>query len=159
MRFKRKKPLPYLATEDTNADLWLLMRRVCHLTSRARELELSQYDLSPIQAAVLFCAQALGKKATIAQISRQLIRQPHSMSGLITRMEEDGLVKRVKDLDKKNLVRVALTNKGRRAHHQAIKRESIHRIYSVLSEKEREQMMSYLQRLWDSTQEAMIRGS
>ena len=54
-----------------------------------------------------------------------------------------------KDLDRKNLVRVALTEKGRKAYYQSTKRESIHNITSSLSEEECQQMLSYLKTLCD----------
>jgi len=45
-------------------------------------------------------------------------------------------VKIVKDLDRKNMIRVALTEKGREAIHNARKMESIHKIMSSLTKEE-----------------------
>jgi len=127
-------------TGDTTYNLWLLLRRATHAALRARERELRQYGISSANSGVLFLVQELGRKATPAEISRQLFREPHSVSGLLSRMEKDGLVRRVKDLRKKNMVRVVLTEKGRKVYEQAKKRGSVHSILSVLSEEERRQL-------------------
>jgi DNA-binding MarR family transcriptional regulator len=70
-------------------------------------------------------------------------------------MEKDGLIKKVKDLDRRNLVRVALTEKGKEALRQSSKRESIHRIMSGLSQEERRQVKTSLQKLWNKAMEEL----
>ena len=116
---------------------------------RARTKELFKYGITPEQAAVLFVVQAIGPKATPAEISRWLMRESHSTFGLLSRMEKQGLLRRTKDLEKKNLVRVTLTEKGREVYHQSAERESIHRIVASLSEGERQQLRAYLGKLWN----------
>jgi DNA-binding MarR family transcriptional regulator len=64
-------------------------------------------------------------------------------------MEKKGLVRKVKDLEKKNQVRVAMTEKGQQACEQASKRESIHRIMSSLNDSECEHLVVCLQSLLD----------
>jgi DNA-binding MarR family transcriptional regulator len=64
-------------------------------------------------------------------------------------MEKKGLVKKVRDMDRKNMIRVAITEKGQQAYDQSTQRTTIHNIMSALSEAERQQLMSYLQRLGD----------
>ena len=136
-------------TEDQDYDLWLLLRRTSHVVLKNRERELGQYGLSAVQMGVLVLVEDLGNKAIPAEIARHLLREPHSVSGLLTRMEAQGLVKKVRDLDKANLVRIALTDQGRQALRQSKKRESIHRVMSVLSEKERRALMSSLKKMRD----------
>jgi DNA-binding MarR family transcriptional regulator len=68
-------------------------------------------------------------------------------------MERKGLVKRAKDLEKKNLVRIALTEKGQRVYAQSTKRESIHQIMSFMSEEKCEQMSECLGELRDKALE------
>jgi DNA-binding MarR family transcriptional regulator len=137
-------------TVDQDYELWVLLHQTKDAIEVAREKELRPYGISLIQSAVLFVVQAIGYRATPAEISRWLLRWHHSVSGLLNRMEKGGLVKRVKDLDKKNLVRVAITEKGREAYYQSSKRESIHRIMSSLSEEQRRQVALCLKTLRDS---------
>ena len=128
---------------DYNVWQWLTLTR--HAILKVRQKELDRYNIHAMQVSVLFIIQAIGDKATPAQISRWLIVEPHSISELLTRIEKQGLVRKSKDLDRKNLVRVALTEKGRKAYNQSTKRESIHKIMSSLSEGELKQLRSYLQ--------------
>jgi DNA-binding MarR family transcriptional regulator len=64
-------------------------------------------------------------------------------------MEEKGLVKKIKDMDRKNMIRIAMTEKGEQAYNQSTQRTTIHNIMSALSEAEHQQLMSLLQRLRD----------
>jgi len=117
----------------------------------ARGRELVQYDISPRQAAALAAIQAIGSKATPAKVSRWLCREPHTVSSLLSRMEGEGLVRKTKDLDRKNLVRITLTEKGKKAYAQSLGRESIHEIMSALSKEDRQQLSSCLEKLRDKT--------
>ncbi len=138
-----------LASADQDYALWLLLLKVRRCISKARGKELSLYDITPEQAGVLFIVQARNSRTTPAEISRLTFREPHTVSVLISRMEEKGLVKKVKDMDRKNMIRIAITEKGERAYHQSSQRATIHNIMSALSEAERQQLTSLLQRLSD----------
>ena len=97
----------------------------------------------------LLIIRAIGDKVTPAEISRWLLREPHSVSEIISRMEKQGLLKKVRDLYRKNLVRIELTEKGSEAYNQAIKRDSIHTIMSALSDEERRQFSTMLEKIRD----------
>ncbi len=136
-----------IAYTDKYYALWLLLILVRDAIHRARQEELRQVGITASEAGVLFYAQALGDRATPAEISRCLFKRPHGISMLVSRMEREGLVKKVSDLDRKNLVRVELTEKGQEAYNYASKRAVIHRIISSLSEEERQQLSSNLEKL------------
>lgn len=133
------------ATEDYK--LWVLLHQTKDAIHHNREKELALCGLSPIMAATLFIVQAIGDKATPAEIARWLFRQPHSVTGLLNRMVKEGLITKTKDLDKKNLVRISITEKGKTAYEQSRNHESISRILSVLSGEEREQLRVSLDKL------------
>lgn len=138
-----------LASADQDYALWLLLLKVRRCISKARGKELSLYGITPEQAGVLFIVQALNNRTTPAEISRLTFREPHTVSVLISRMEEKGLIKKVKDMDRKNMIRIVITEKGEQAYSQSSQRTPIHNIMSALSEAERHQLMSLLQRLSD----------
>ena len=138
-----------LPTEDRDYELWVLLTQARAALSRARRKELHRHNITTRQSAVLFVIQAIGGKATPGEIARWLLREPHSISELLSRMEKDGLVRKIKGLDKKNVVRIVLTEKGRKAYDKSVVRESIHEIMSSLSEEERQQLRSCLQKLRD----------
>jgi DNA-binding MarR family transcriptional regulator len=135
--------------EDKDYTLWWLLFQAQDTLFKAREKELRQYGISPEEAAVLFIVQCLDNQAIPSEISRWLFRKPHTVSGILDRMEKKRLVSTTKDLPKKNLVRVSLTDKGEQACDQATKIESIRQIMSSLSEQERQKLRSHLETLRD----------
>jgi DNA-binding MarR family transcriptional regulator len=62
-------------------------------------------------------------------------------------MARRGLVKKVKDLDRKNLVRVVMTEKGKKTYDLSTKRGPIHRIMSSLEEEEKKAFRDSLEKL------------
>jgi DNA-binding MarR family transcriptional regulator len=137
----------YYSDDDSDQDLWLLLTHTRYAVFRAREKELQRYGVSPEQVGLLFVVQALGPKATPAAISRHIIRQPHTVSALVDRMAKRGLVKKVKDLDRKNLVRVVMTEKGKKTYELSTKRGPIHRIMSSMDPQEKENFRATLEKL------------
>ncbi|MDD5288922.1 MAG: MarR family winged helix-turn-helix transcriptional regulator [Dehalococcoidales bacterium] len=136
---------------DRDYNLWVLIRQTRDAMIKAREKELAQSGLSSIQAAVLFTLQAIGNEATPAEISRRLVREPHSVSGLLNRMEKQGLIKKLKDLPRKNMVRVTMTEKGQKAYYQSTERTIMHSILSILTEDERKDTWVLLEKLRDKS--------
>ena len=146
-------------SKEKGYDLWWALLRVRQVMYKARARELAKHHITPAEAAILFLIEAIGDKTTPAEISRRLFLEPHSVSGITSRMEKEGLIKKINDLERKNLVRVVMTEKGRNALNKARKRESIDNIMSSLSKKEREQMRVLVGKLWDKALEELRRGS
>lgn len=132
---------------DDDFSLWWLILQMTRSLHKARVKELFKYKLTPEKAAVIFILKFLGHRTTPAKISRYLLREPHSVVGLLQRMEQQGLIERHKDLERKNLVRIALTEKGEEAYSISAKRESIHNIMSCLSKEDHQQLQIFLNRL------------
>ena len=135
--------------DDRDYNLWILLGQARDMVFKARGKELSQYGVTVEQASILFVIRAIGGKATPTEISKWMLREPHTISVILTRMEKDGLVTKRKDLDKKRQIIVALTEKGRQACGQSARRESVREIMSCLSEEERDQLGSLLEKLRD----------
>ncbi len=136
-----------LSFSDQDYLLWVMLHQTTDAIVLGRDKELKRYRISTIEAAVLFSVQSIGDKATPAEISRWLLRKPHSVSGLLKRMEKKGLIRKTKDLTRKNLVRVSLTEKGKHAYYHSTDRKFIHKVMSALTEEERQQLKLYLERL------------
>ena len=122
--------------EDRDFTSWVTLARTRDAIFKNRVKEFKKYNLSARQSSVLMVLNALDESPTPAEVSRWVFREPHSISDFLKRMERNGLVKRVKDLDRKNMMRVVLTEKGREAIHNARKMESIHKIMSSLTKEE-----------------------
>lgn len=141
--------MPNNSSEDRDYNLWVLLHQTRDATYNAREKELRQYGISLMEAAVLFIIQAIGDEATPAEISRWLFRKQHSVTALLVRMEKRGLVKKTRDLARKNMVRVTITEKGTQAYSNSANRDSIHKIMSTLSEEEHGQLSASLLKVRD----------
>lgn len=132
---------------DQDYELWLLLNQVRDVLLKAREKELRLHGVTATQAAALFIIEAIGNEATATEISRWLLREHHSVSGLLSRMEKEGLISRSKDFPIKSLARVTLTEKGRQAYYQSAKRASIRNTMCILSQEEHQQMSSLLKKV------------
>ena len=136
-----------LTASDSDYKIWVLLHQTVKAVNRAREKELSQFGIRPMQAAVLVIIKAIGDKATPAEISRWLFRRPHTVSSILTRMESEGLIRKVNDLNRKNLVRIVITEKGQQTIDQSKRIDTIHNLMSILSSEERQQLASCLDKL------------
>ncbi len=131
-------------------DLIGLLNQTTETIFRARQKELDQYNISTSQGAVLFITKALGEKATISEISRWLFRKPHTVSEIVSRMEKRGLLKKTKNPQRKDIIKIMLTPKGLEVYQKSKKRQSFQNIISSLSHEEQQQMIQYLQKLKSS---------
>lgn len=74
--------------------LWTYLDRARFAIYRMRELELSRFDFTPEQAAIINLLLARGGSATIKQIEDMTMRQHHSITALINRMLKTDYVSR-----------------------------------------------------------------
>ena len=145
-------------TKDKDYNLWVLLRNTNDTILRVRYKELNQLGVSGRQSALLLIIQLIeneGGKATPAEIARWLLREPHTISEVLSRMEKDGLVKKDRDLNRKNLVRVSVTEKGYQYYKKSAKRKTIHRILSCLSKEEFKQLKATLEKLRDEARKEL----
>jgi DNA-binding MarR family transcriptional regulator len=122
-----------------------LLRQTSDAIHKAREIELRKYGITPEQAGALVCIRSLGNKATPAEISRWLFREPNSITILLRRMHKLGLITRKADTKRKNLIRIGLTKKGYEAYKHAIEFQGFFPVVDVLPERKRRQLWSLLQ--------------
>lgn len=128
--------------------VWLLMSQVHNAMERVRENELRPLGISLIQAAVLWFMARLDRPASPAELAAMLFRKHHSVSGLLRRMEGQGLIERPPDLQRAGVVRVVITEKGRETLLQLYTTGSaIDGIMACLSSNERAALRSYLEAL------------
>lgn len=140
-----------LDPEDELYNLWLLLQRMRRATTKARRIELFGTGITPEQSGVLHVIRALGNNATITSISRVMFIEPHTAGGIVERMEAKGLLKRVKDSQRKNTVKVVLTEKGDHGYWQSAKRESVRTILSTLTNEERDQLWELSRKVVDES--------
>jgi DNA-binding MarR family transcriptional regulator len=133
--------------KDTNYELVAILSRTLHLINRARQEELNQCGISLRNSGILNMIVRLGKSATPVAIARELFMEHHSVSETLRKMEAQGLVARIRDLKRKNLIRLELTPAGYDAYLKCTVRESIDDIMSVLTEAQKLELWSLLSKL------------
>ena len=141
--------LPMEEVISKNSSLYsrYLIGRVRHFMNRTRQKELSPYGISPRQATVLFILYSLDRKVTLAELSKNTDRQINTLSLQITKMERNGLVRKVRETPKSALISFELTEKGKNTYKDTTKANSVEDIMSVLTEEERQQLISLLKKV------------
>ena len=145
-------------TRDPDYELWGLLNQASHAMERARGDELRPFGLSMMHAGVLYIVKVSKDPVTPAHISRVLFREPHTVAALLNRMEKQGLLRRTKDLKRKNAIRVTLTERGEEAYRQSSERKPIRRVMSHLSPKECDSLKAPLETIRDKAIEEHRRG-
>jgi DNA-binding MarR family transcriptional regulator len=133
--------------EDRDYDLWLLLARTHYRVKQARTGELRRYGLSPEQAGIIYYVFSSGNNAMPIEISRWMMREPQTITSILDRMVKKGLIRKNHDHQRRNVVRISLTDKGKRAYEHSIKRESFHKIMQVLTEEKRQTLREILSEL------------
>jgi DNA-binding MarR family transcriptional regulator len=135
--------------------LFHLLRQTADAIHRSRSFELKKYGISPEQSGALVCIYSLRDKATPAELSRWLFREPNSITILLKRMHKLGLIKKKADEQRKNIIRLSLTKKGYEAYKKAIEFKAFFPIIDVLSGKKRQQLWSSLQLIREKVFESL----
>ena len=134
---------------DDDYMLWRLISQTTNAIRKARERELIKFDLTRTMAAILMISEATGGQVTPYKIASWLIREPHSISNLLVRMEKAGLIEKKKQPGKKKAVHIQITDKGRQAYLEAIKLESVRKILSAVSKYQRQYLIPILRTMRD----------
>lgn len=137
------------AFTDQEHTLFILLCQARDAILRVRDSELSKRGLTAVEAGALHIIHVIGDKATPAMISKCMLRQHHSVTALLKRMENKGLVMRSESPDRKNTWIISLTEKGQEAYNNSNIGDSLYELISVLQEGEKRQLEEYLTKLRD----------
>jgi DNA-binding MarR family transcriptional regulator len=127
----------------------LMLRQANDMNHKCREDELKKYNITPEQSAVLICIHALGDKATPANTSRWLTREPHSILIILRRMQKMGFIEMKPHEKNKHMFLITLTKTGQEAYEDAIKLRSVIDIFTVLPQEERQYLYYILKKIRD----------
>jgi DNA-binding MarR family transcriptional regulator len=131
--------------------VWQIMARTNHALARVRQKELHQYGINMNDAIVLFTVIRLKDAASPTAISRQLFWEPHTVSAQLKTMEKKGLIRRVKDQKRQNLIWVEITEKGLEAYRQSSLHKSTRKMMSALTKEEQLQLWAMLAKIRQKT--------
>ncbi len=121
---------------NENEIAWAEMAATSTILRRAWETELGQIGLTVPQTLVLIMVAGSSEPITPMKLSKMLHREPHTISALLTRMEAQGLVKKERNLERGNWVRVTLTKKGKEAYQRQVGAKKLRNITECLSKRE-----------------------
>ena len=124
--------------------LWQMISNTTHVISKARQKELHNDGISMYSSGILDAIARLGEKATPVALSKESSRERHSTSEQLSRMEKQGLIRKIKDLERKNLIRIELTEKGYDAYQKVKERKSIEYVTTALTSDEQRELWSLL---------------
>jgi DNA-binding MarR family transcriptional regulator len=123
------------ASNTSVRELWSLLDRTAFAISRLREIELSQFDLTIPQSAILHTLHVQGGALTLQDLGTNRMRQHHSISTLISRMTKIGLVLRTKASNGKRY-QIKISPAGQQIYSK-VTETSLRMVFSSLSEKEK----------------------
>jgi len=139
---------------DNDYQLWITLDHLRYMIFRARKMELARYNITPEQARILYILHRSGDSITINQMMDSTQRQHHSISTLIDRMMAKGLVRKVKIPGKGRRLNIVITKKGQDLI-KTMTRDSFTKIFSCLSEEDKQEMIARLCRLIVSAYQAL----
>ena len=143
-------------SENPYYQLWVLLHQTRDALHKVREKEVARYGVTATQSAILFIISALGDKATPSLISRWFLREPHSVSNILSRMEKQGFIKKERNPENLGEVNVSLTEKGRRAYDKTTNIDLIQEILGCLTAEERKELAASLLKLRDEALRHLI---
>jgi DNA-binding MarR family transcriptional regulator len=141
-------------SNDYNYQLWIMLDHLRYMIFRARKKELSRYNITPEQAHILYILHRNGDSITINQMMESTQRQHHSISTLINRMTAKGLVSKIKIPGKGRRLDIVITKEGQELI-KIMTKDSLGKIFSCLSEEEKQEMIAHLCRLMVSSYKAL----
>ena len=134
-------------TTESSFELWRLIGRVNHSILVHRQRELRKHHIPVRQLWVLIAITELGPSATLAKVAKELEREPNVISLQTVIMEKDGLIKRIKNTPKSNLLKLELTEKGLDIINASRHSEAILKILGSLPKEDRQYLDSILNKV------------
>ena len=132
---------------------WALLFQTTHAMRQVTARMFRPLGISPLELVALRIIKGSPKPIRPIDLSQLLLRKRTSMSALVNTLQKKRLVRKAKDLDRKNLVRIELTEKGEELYRQAydisITDKAIYRILRTLSDEEYQQLISSLEVLFE----------
>lgn len=104
-----------LESEVVIVKLWRQLYQTYTLLKRCEDQVIGEHGLTTEQFAVLGAMDYFGGPMNVTDIAHWLERSPNSISMMVDRMVEAGLVKRTRDRVDRRVVKVTATDKGKNA--------------------------------------------
>ncbi len=139
---------------DPDINLYILLDQAASIVTNAVELELKHLRITQPQVRVLTMLSREDKPVTIDELANWTLKEFNSVSTLINRMEQKGLIKKIKKEDDLKTY-ITLTEKGSDLYHKQVTERSIHLIFDKLSTVEKKQLDTTLKKVRDLTRDLL----
>jgi DNA-binding MarR family transcriptional regulator len=148
---KKRKEQEWKAKLDSTRGMaqWIAIYQAYNAIFKLAELDLLSHRLSLPQIYLLGVLKAGGGMLTTGEIGRAMVRQSQTMTGLVDRLEEPGLVERVFDTRDRRKTWVRLTEKGDRKLEEAlpVATRLAEELFSPLSDQELAELQASVEKL------------
>lgn len=131
---------------DENFSLWTMLHHSSEVLMAVREKAIEKFGLSAIELRMLvvipIIESTMDHEVTASELTKWLFRKRSTVSELLSRMENKGLILRIPQADNKKSVIIQLTENGRKAREQAFNAGMtfVNKAMSSLSPEERHQL-------------------
>ena len=104
-------------------------------------------DLTPSQIKSLFSFEQDDHEYPIGELGRNARVKSSTMTDMIDRLEKEGIAERIRDNGDRRVVKVRLTDKGKKIKRQfSLKmRTGVEEAFAQLTEKEKKELLDHLQ--------------
>lgn len=134
---------------DKYFQAWVLLRQLSYATARLVDLEAHKLGSSIARIQVIYLLKHYRGVITPSKLAHLLLRSPNNMSEILIRMEEDGLVKRIRDQKDHRIVRVEIDEEGKTLYQQQVHGLVVDGIMSNLSEEQLDHFIKLEQSLYE----------
>lgn len=138
---------------DPKAITWALLYQTFTAIFKETERALSPTGISGPQAFALACLKYGGSPMIPSRLASYLAQESQSLTGLIDRMEQQGWVRRVRDLPDRRSLRLEITPAGERQLDEALREgyRAATAIFSCLTDEEIKTLAALLERVRTSS--------
>ena len=156
-------PAVRAAALDRKAILDRIVEAIIYLQTESRRLAREQaahHDLTPTQLTVVKLLDTIGD-LSLSALSDRIRANNSTVTGIIDRMERDGLVERMRDLKDRRVWLIRLTDRGRKAARQisGTPWETLKRALTALSGADQARLLEIMGKLADAIQKEVQNGA
>lgn len=136
---------------------WVLLGQTWSAAYKTAERQLANVGLTPEKLDALWVCRDYPGPLTPSELARLLFRENQTIAGLLTRMEREGLVRRLPKHNGQRFRLIEITAKGEELCSPGIEAVTalIARVMSTLSAEELEQFQKLLRKLRQNTLEEL----
>ena len=139
-------------------NVWWRLRQTQEAVQKALDIELQNYNATLSQIDILMILSVSRVPLTPTQVASYTFREKHSTSGLLTRMERSGYVKKTRSETDRRVMQIQMQPKGQVLLKQIIEsgfRYAYRIVKSSLSNEEMQQLDRLLKKLRDAALDEM----